>query len=84
MKFNLATLRAEWKRANVSMRYFLFSHVLANTLLAAASIASVVLGALGHQERQMILLGAAVLCAGQAMLAWGVLQRRYKVRYSLW
>jgi hypothetical protein len=84
MKFNLVALRAEWKRATLSMRYFLLSHVLANVLMSILSIASVVYGAMGNGTAQMLLLGVAVLCLGQAFLAWSVLEKRYKIRYSLW
>ena len=34
MKFNIVALRAEWKRADRAMRYYLFSHVTANALMA--------------------------------------------------
>ena len=84
MKLSIPVLLAEWRRAGWSKRYFLLTHLLANALMAAISVASVASGAFGHSQRQMILLGAAVLCGGQAMLAWNVLQRRFKVRYSLW
>ena len=84
MKFSLVALRAEWKRANLSMRYFLAAHMLANLLMAGMSITSMVLGAVGQKERQILLLAAAALCGVQALLTWSVLQRRFKVRYSLW
>ena len=84
MKFNLIALGAEWKRANSSMRYYLASHVAANALMAALSIASMVLGAMGRGSTQLMLLGVAVLCGVQALVSWNVLERRYKIRYSLW
>jgi len=84
MKLSLAAVRAEWKRANPAMRYFLATHLAANLLTALISTASVALGAFGQQRAQMLLLVVAALCAGQALLAWSVLQRRFNVRYSLW
>ena len=66
------------------MRYFLMTHVLANALIVVASIASVVLGALGRGDLQMMLLGAAAVSAIQGMFSWTVLQRRVRIRYSLW
>jgi hypothetical protein len=84
MKFSYAVLRAEWKRATPSMRYFLASHVVANLLMSLLSIASVIVGALGSQRSQVLLLVVACLCGGQALLAWSVLQKRFGFRYSLW
>jgi len=84
MKFSLAALRAEWNRANLSMRYFLATHMFANFLMASLSITSMVLGAMGQKERQILLLAGAALCGAQALLTWTVLQRRFKIRYSLW
>jgi len=84
MRFTVPLFLVEWKRAGASMRYFLATHLLANTLMMATSIASVVYGALGSRDPQMLLLVAAVLCGGQAILSWTVLQRRFKLRYSLW
>ena len=84
MKFNVVALRAEWKRADRAMRYYLASHVAANAMMALLSVVSIVLGAMGHGITQMLLLGVAVLCGGQALLSWSVLERRFKIRYSLW
>jgi len=84
MKFSYAVLRSEWKSASHSMRYFLASHVVANLMMSLLSIASVIAGALGSQQRQVLLLVVASLCGGQALLAWRVLQKRYNFRYSLW
>ena len=84
MRFSYAVLRAEWKRASTSMRYFLASHVVANLLMSVLSVISVIVGVLGYQQSQVLLLGVAVLCGGQALLAWRVLQRRFAFPYSLW
>jgi hypothetical protein len=84
MRFNYAVMRAEWKRASASMRYFLATHVAATLMMSLMSVASVIVGAFGSQQRQVLLLTAAVLCGGQAFLAWNVLQKRYGFRYSLW
>jgi hypothetical protein len=84
MKFDFLALREEWKRAGRPMRYFLASHVLANLLMATISLASMIYGAMGRSDMQMLLLGVAVLCGGQALLAWNVLQKRFRIRYSLW
>ena len=84
MKFSLAALRAEWQRADRSMRYYIANHVLANLLMVIVSLVSVAYGALGFGDMQIRLLGVAMLCGAQAMFAWAVLDRRFKIRYSLW
>lgn len=83
MRYNLAILLNEWRRADGRLRYFLLTHALANLGIVLASGASVAAGFLDQPLAQLILLAVAALCAGQAMLSWGFLQRQFKDRYSL-
>ncbi|HUS25613.1 MAG TPA: hypothetical protein VM369_11760 [Candidatus Binatia bacterium] len=80
---NLRLLAADWKQHGAAMRYFVVSHLLSNAVLMAASAASIVALLLDRQALQIGLLAAAGIGAVQSALTWGVLQRRYKVRYEL-
>ncbi|HUP92674.1 MAG TPA: hypothetical protein VM074_10540 [Solimonas sp.] len=83
MKYDFAVMLQEYRTGGLHTRYFLSTHAVANILVMLASVASTAMGFLGQWKPQLLLLVVATLCAGQAIMSWGALQRQFKQRYSL-
>ncbi|HVT35442.1 MAG TPA: hypothetical protein VHE37_07660 [Nevskiaceae bacterium] len=81
---NLHLLLADWKRGNWLMRYFLASQVGATALSMICSAGSIAMLATGNMAANLWLLCAAGISFIHAVSTFGVLKRRYQVRYAVW
>lgn len=80
---NLRVVWSEWQAAAWLPRYFMVSQALSCVLLGACSLGSLAAGLAGRPDVYLGLLAAAGLCLVHTMATFGVLKRRFNVRYEI-
>ncbi|HUR41866.1 MAG TPA: hypothetical protein VM240_11950 [Verrucomicrobiae bacterium] len=80
---NARLLLEEWRAAAWLPRYFMLSQALSGALLALCSLGSLAAGLAGRVELYLGLLAAGALCLVHTIATFGVLKRRFKVRYEI-
>lgn len=83
MRENLRLLRHDWSGASALQRYFMASQMGSGLMLGFVSLLSFAAMMSGERDVGLGLLAAAALCFVHTLASWGVLRRRYKVRYEV-
>lgn len=80
---NVRLLGSEWRSAAWLPRYFMASQLVSGVLLGACSLGSMAAGLAGQVGLYLGLLAAAAICFVHTLATWGVLKRRFHVRYDM-
>lgn len=80
---NLRLLADDWRLGNATARYFMASQLLSMWLMALCAAGSVLAIVAEDMAAYLGLLAASGLCFVHTVGTWGVLKRRFFVRYQL-
>ena len=80
---NLRLLVDDWRLGSATARYFMASQMLSLGLMALCAAGSILAIVAEDTGAYLGLLAASALCLVHTLGTWGVLKRRFFVRYQL-
>lgn len=80
---NLRLLVDDWRLSSATARYFMVSQMMSMGLMALCAAGSILAIVAEDTSAYLGLLAASGLCFVHTVGTWGVLKRRFFVRYQL-